>query len=530
MQSFEKDGIWFLPETPDKERFGRIKFYPNQPPKLDLVGELKDLNLQEKFNKPQEFPIIHGYLIGNNGISEKITLYNCYQPISLTTGIETNTIYADFILQGHHFISLDEFITDEVIVSFYHLEEWINLPNLKIEGILSNLSASTFQEIKIIQNIMETLEIGTLLDCSINLIDIPTFEPHKLALTNFLGLKANQIYLIDRKKILIKSKQFRNFKYYIKIIELLQEFFTFASGNIIYPSSLESYILVPEERVVSIDLLKSLKSEKMIQTDIDSKISEPNNKKQVIIQKMETPIKINIFYQTFDSLDRQNNNFQQTKVLFYFNNIQEQSNIILKNWEINRDQLSSIIELYLRLIYLPLRHINDWFLTLAQSIEGFHRIDYEGRYCDEETFEKIKTKLKDTFLTEFKKYNIGQSYHKSLLNKINYWNEYSLKERLEDLFSNEDFYKCLPDNFFIDSQEQEKFVKQVRDTRGSLTHPDSNTSDKKIKKKNKHIVTGQDLEKIVYKLKIILEACLLKQLGLDSSQVKTILSQKYKFG
>ena len=38
MKSFEEDGVWFLPDAQDRERFGRLTFSPDKPPKLYLMG------------------------------------------------------------------------------------------------------------------------------------------------------------------------------------------------------------------------------------------------------------------------------------------------------------------------------------------------------------------------------------------------------------------------------------------------------------------------------------------------------------
>ncbi|MGK7886521.1 MAG: hypothetical protein AB4057_18095, partial [Crocosphaera sp.] len=40
MDSFEKEGIFFLPETPDIEIAGKLIFSSNQRPQLNLLGQL----------------------------------------------------------------------------------------------------------------------------------------------------------------------------------------------------------------------------------------------------------------------------------------------------------------------------------------------------------------------------------------------------------------------------------------------------------------------------------------------------------
>ena len=70
-----------------------------------------------------------------------------------------------------------------------------------------------------------------------------------------------------------------------------------------------------------------------------------------------------------------------------------------------------------------------------------------------------------------------------------------------------------------EAKRRESTGHDIRDTRGFLTHPSE--------KKSKHIVSGNELENLIRKLKIILEICLLKSLGLDSSKFKAWTRSRY---
>ncbi|GGA06434.1 HEPN domain-containing protein [Okeania sp. KiyG1] len=157
--------------------------------------------------------------------------------------------------------------------------------------------------------------------------------------------------------------------------------------------------------------------------------------------------------------------------MFRFTDIQDNSQMILESWKYISETLGSILELYMRVYYTPIRHTKDLFLSFAQAIEGFHRIHHNGKYCEYSVFESIRKELEQLLSVELKNHNVKEEYHESILNKIQYWNEFSLKERLENLFKDEKISSCLPDRLFENSDAKDKFVKQVRDTRGSLTHP-----------------------------------------------------------
>jgi hypothetical protein len=553
MESFEKNGIWFLPESPDRQITGTLVFSPDQQPRLNLVGELRELDIQEKLESDIEYPLIHGYLIGNSGTSEEVTLCNSYQKKEFKTGVPTSELYPEYILKGYHFSSLDEIEFQYIIVQYDYLEKWVNLPNIEIGCIPHHDQANTYKEIIFNQKVNEPIEIGKINDCSITIIDLPFLNPQFVQLTNlFATLGQNwdrsEILIKEQKKILIKPDSPKNLKFFLDIVDLIQDFLTFGCGQIILPLKIETSIIANNQ---------------------ESETQLFNGVPMEIQTERQTAFPINIFYKVTSPLSNKVS-FNASLILFKFTDIRESSATVLNNWQNIREKISSIIEIYLGLYYIPVRYKNDLFLDLAQAIEGFHRIYCEGNYCDEDTFKKIKKKLNETFSSELKKYDIDQAYYESLLRKTEYWNEYSLKERLEDFlddgsifwkiyflkltlesmsctllryasllhyasllryayshliyYSENNFSSCLPDNFFISNKDKENFIKQVRDTRGFLTHP---SSDSKSKKKSKHIVSGNELENLIRKLKIILEICLLKSLGLDSSKIKALTRSRH---
>lgn len=536
MESFEKNGIWFLPESPDRQITGTLVFSPDQQPRLNLVGELRELDLQEKLEGDIKYPIIHGYLIGDSGTFEEVTLCNAYLKKEFKTGYPTSELYPEFILKGYHFSSLDEIEFQHIIVQYDYLEKWVNLPNLEIGCIPHHDQANTYKEIIFNQKVNEAIEIGKINDCSITIIDLPFLNPQYVQSINLLATLGrkwdrSEILIKEQKKILIKSDSPKKLNYFLEIVDLIQEFLTFSCGQIILPFKIETTIIANNQ-------------------EFENQLF--NGDWRVIQTERQRAFQINIFYKITSPLINKVS-FNASLILFKFTDIRESSATVLNNWQNIREKISSIIEIYLGLYYIPVRYKNDLFLALAQAIEGFHRIYCEGNYCDNDTFKKIEKKLKETFSSELQKYDIHEAYYDSLLRKTEYWNEYSLKERLEDFlddgsilwkiyflkltlksssysllryaysqliyYSENNFDSCLPDNFFISNEDKENFIKQVRETRGFLTHP---SSDSKSNKKSRHIVSGNELKNLIRKLKIILEICLLKSLGLDSSKIKAL--------
>lgn len=209
MESFEKNGIWFLPESPDRQITGTLVFSPDQEPRLNLVGELRELDIKEKLESDIKYLLIHGYLIGDSGTSEKVTLCNSSQKKELKTGVTTSELYPEFILKGYHFSSLDEIEFQGIIVQYDHLEKWVNLPNIEIDCIPHHDRANTYKEIIFNQKVNEPIEIGKINDCSITIIDLPFLTPQYVQSINlFATLGQNwdrsEILIKEQKKILIK--------------------------------------------------------------------------------------------------------------------------------------------------------------------------------------------------------------------------------------------------------------------------------------------------------------------------------------
>jgi len=219
MESFEKNGIWFLPESPDRQITGTLVFSPDQEPRLNLVGELRELDLQEKSEIDIKYPLIHGYLIGDSGTFEEVTLCNSYLKNEFKTGYPTSELYPEFILKGYHFSSLDEIEFQHIIVQYDYLEKWVNLPNLEIDCIPHHDQANTYKEIIFNQKVNEPIEIGKINDCSITIIDLPFLTPQYVQSINLfasLGRKwdRSEILIKEQKKILIKPDRPKKFNFF----------------------------------------------------------------------------------------------------------------------------------------------------------------------------------------------------------------------------------------------------------------------------------------------------------------------------
>ena len=197
-------------------------------------------------------------------------------------------------------------------------------------------------------------------------------------------------------------------------------------------------------------------------------------------------------------------------------------------------------------------------MNLAQSIEAFHNGSHSGRYLPKSVYKKYVRKpleeaiklipdftdadseqeqldlkrasqfctlavLRSTkslglsllWVMFLQKWNTPdlKEYKKILKEeKLSHLNSYSLRDRLEEIVN--EHIDCLPDHFFNSQEDRDIFLKQVRKTRNYLTH---------LSKKDQYVAEGKELRKLCMRLKVVLEICLLKKLGLEDNQIKTII-------
>jgi len=102
-----------------------------------------------------------------------------------------------------------------------------------------------------------------------------------------------------------------------------------------------------------------------------------------------------------------------------------------------------------------------------------------------------------------------------LENKLKYGNEFSLIKKLNGIFNK--YQENL--NEFI--KNKKIFIKKVVDTRNYQTHHDEDLKELSA--------SGEELYHLTQKLKILLEICLLTELGFSSVEIKGLFSRNRRY-
>lgn len=186
---------------------------------------------------------------------------------------------------------------------------------------------------------------------------------------------------------------------------------------------------------------------------------------------------------------------------------------VFQNWFLKNEKLKPVIDLYMG-IYYQRTSYERHFLNAVQALEAYHRLTRKN-----EVLPKDKHKLKiDSILSS------APEEHKDWLrSKLNFSNEPSLHDRLEDLFKpikdqqNKNYGKAY-NLFKIRSIKVEDLIKNIKNTRNYNTH-----FDEKLRKK---ALIGEELYQLTNLLIIMIEYYLMAELELDEEMIIKIAKEK----
>lgn len=219
---------------------------------------------------------------------------------------------------------------------------------------------------------------------------------------------------------------------------------------------------------------------------------------------------IKIFYSPLLSFDPKK--VFAHEMLFTLRDIEGRTNQFIRNWYEKYEMLKPVYDLYFGNLYSPFSFAENRFLNLAQAIETYHRRVYGGKYQDDPSY---LDGLYKTFISAIPS-DLDREFRDSLVNgKFRYANEYSLRKRLTKLLQK--YSSSLPIDFLDNKNERIKFIGQVVDTRNYLTHYDENAKNK-VPKDTEFSILEQ-------KLKLLVEICLLHEIGFTSEEVRLLASK-----
>jgi len=201
------------------------------------------------------------------------------------------------------------------------------------------------------------------------------------------------------------------------------------------------------------------------------------------------------------------NNYHKTErdlavpqMLLSYRSIENNFSEVWKNWFEKRDEFRWEIDYYFGVRSSDSMYENNKMLNLVQAIESYHgsKEDFDDKYMDED-FDDIKNNLFDC-LPDY----IDEKVEQNMKTLIGFSNTFTLKDRLLDIYNR---YEDLFGPFNID----EDLLDDIKKTRDHFTH---------LSKEEEEIMTWEQIAKSVPKLRLMMEICLLKELGVDEKTIK----------
>lgn len=409
IDNFEYIGLWWLPENPNNQLYGTLKFIHNEKAILEVLG-----NFQGHINDPlsgilnlfngglMQPEIIHGFTVDG----KLITLYRCHMLAGNVTvpGIPKQSFKIQVILEGYHFQKPKDIKFKQISVHYSYLNEWVN-----ISGFKRLVKDDKWEDLAYQYDKPENISLTNNEDYEIFVnFDSTHLRPHF----------GKELIIKQQSYITIKTlNEDISYDKSVELIELIQDFLTFGTMETVYPLNISGE-LEPEGNSDKIHV-------------------------SIILCFLKIPDSVKI-----SSVD---------DMLFSFKDIKENINFSLTNWINNANNMKYIYGLYFNTLY-DTTYLENRFLNYIMAIEGYHRsIEKNVDLSNNEHKQRIKDILDAVG-------KVSEDHKQWLSGRLQHSNEPELKKRLNTILA--DYH-----DIFGGEEKFEEFVNFVYDTRNTLVHP-----------------------------------------------------------
>jgi hypothetical protein len=212
------------------------------------------------------------------------------------------------------------------------------------------------------------------------------------------------------------------------------------------------------------------------------------------------PVIVDILYQPVRNPPRRNP--PTDEFLFALPEIDGLEQECFRNWFVKADWLDPVCALYFGTLYNPSKYLDFNFLALVQALEAYHR-----RASDETDLPPCEHEARMKEILD-----AAPPAHRDWLEqKLIHGNELSLRRRLKSLFAQ---FSYLMDGLIPDRKAA---ISAICDNRNYLTHYSAALTGR--------AATGARLLFMVEVLKLLLQACLLRELGLPETTISNFASR-----
>jgi hypothetical protein len=452
-------GLWWLPASPDVRLHGTLSFNPAEGNSLTLTGAFHDL--RHFFASTQD-----QIILGESVDGKAVTLFRSL-PTHFTSpsgGIPTTGYRATFALIGHHFQDPDSIAFHQYRVRYSFLEQWA------AQGVyqLGHEDAEADRPERHIISYTPPADVAC---------EVAGFVITLTSQVSIAGGWATQPSITHRNIFKIRSEKPLSLLDFLHSTNvLLQNFLALAIGRATRP------IEIIGRRD---DILDQIDNDHFEQRDI------------TILQKVA-------------NLPSEESTILPNQMLFTFSEIAAQFENTLRQWFSREAILRPVYNLYFATVNSNALYAEDEFLSLIYAVETYHRRTRQGKYLAEPAIDEVRQALTNAIPP-----SVPDDLRTSLIQKLKYINEFSLRRRIKEVLN------LLPNVFSIFIEDFDAFIDVIVNTRNYFTHHDATLETRSLK--------GKELYAATHKLDAIVQICFLLELGFSEESMTKIVQNRQPF-
>lgn len=370
MDSFEYEGIWWLPTSEENQVAGNLKFSKREQPALKLIGTLAS---SPNFDKADQYPIVHGL----TRTGKAITLLNAIETNSNTgiPGFTSQTLACSVIFVGCHFEQKNDIKFHSLHVEYNHLSKWISTSGMEIKLSHNNGKLTKYEvSYEYPEEITATLPDAKIVATYRFNIDVKQFPLEKVDMRQDTYLKIEHMSPTSLEEAL---KRF---------VIPLRNLLTLATNSPNFITQLTGYYR---------DEDKSDVGGRAEDAEVQIYFSENNRSETTEASPLFT--------------------VQDTEISF---------SDLLNKWFSIADELDSVCNLFFGVLYSERMYTEHKFANFVQAAESYHRRRFSNQVLPKPEHKQMITEI----LQE-----VPEQYKGWLKEQLAFSNETRFKERIRQL-------------------------------------------------------------------------------------------------
>jgi ApeA N-terminal domain 1 len=455
INGFECDGTWFVPEAPDAQLNGHLKLVPGETGTLKIIGSFRGFNYEHS----------PSFLCGIATDGTYVTLYKSQSHERMNTNGQGVTIFRpEIAFLGAHFAEEGDLDFESVYFTYHNLDEWLAVSGFEIS------QPFTPGKTEILYRQPDS---------------IPLYSNDDYEVQIFFGYRGPNLNHVQKHvtveqsvSVMVRRKQSRNLKNYLRIHNHITNFLHLATHDSVYIKDISARVKV--------------------------KVADDND-------EIERIHRVHVFV-AVDALPPA----QATdphEMAFVYADIKERLNEVMSAWFQKSDVLRHACNVLFQSLYGRKLYLDNKIIGVTQAVEEIHRRVFGGKYEDTDRYlgglyQQLIRAIPDS---------VTGDHRKSLVSRLKYANEYSLRKRIRELI------KVCPKEIvrqMIGNRVQiEAFIESLVDLRNSLSHHGDNSI-------GLSSITSRAYW-MIQALKLVLEMFLFKQICLSDKDICTFLNRNY---